>query len=815
MSVFPSVFAGRLVLLLAATIALSGCESAEERAARFFASGMELLAAGDTDRALVEFRNVFQNDPLHREARLTYARVVRDRGNVGEAYSQFLRLVEQYPDDLEARVALAEMAIDGSDWDEARRHADAALKVAPDDPALAMVTAMLDYRAAMLVGNLEAAEAPVALARARLAENPGNLIARRIVVDRAVDSREMNSGDRTTALAEVKAAIAAHPGRIEFYMMGLRLLAEAGDSAATGAMLETMVERFPDNTDTRTLLIGWYLSERDLAGAEAFLRRLAAAPDAGLEGKLAVAEFLRRTQGPEAARAELDLLIAAEPETATFRALRAVIDFEAGRRAEAIAEMEALASAGGTGEEALNLKIALARMLIAENDVVGARVRVEEVLAADPGHAEALKLHAGWLIEGDRPAEAVVALRTALAAAPNDAELLTMMGEAHEREGARQLAGERYAMAVEVSGRGVAESLRYADFLMTENRIDAASAVLEDAIAVTPASTKLLDAMADLQLRQRDWNRAMRIVWQLRSIGTEDATAAARAIELQSLLAQGRFDETLALLGATAGPPDATGLRVQKIEVQLRAGRVDKARALVDEGLAETPDDPVLRYLSAGIHLRAGETAKAEALYRGLLAGTPAADRPLSALVALLQAEGRDAEAMTALDAALDAVPEAQVAQLLKAGVLEKTGDIEGAIAVYAALYATDSGNLVVANNLASLLSAHRPDPESLERAFTIARRLAASEVPAFQDTYGWIEYRRGNHAEALARLEPAAAGLPDDPLVQYHLGMTYHALGRTALAREALGRALELAGDSPLHQFAEARRVLEEMGGE
>ena len=817
-----SVFPGRLAFFLAVTVSLSGCQSDEERAARFFASGMELLEAGDTDRALVEFRNVFVHDPLHREARLTYARVVRERGDIGQAYSQYLRLVEQYPDDLEARIAMAEMAIDASEWDEVKRHADAASKVAPGDPALMMVTAMLDYRVATLAGDKAAADGPLALARGRLADDPGNLIARRIVVDQAT-----RSGDSAGALAAIDAAIAAHPGLIEFHMMRLRLLAEADDSKATGAALEVMVELFPDNAEIRTLLIGWYLAENDLAGAEAFLRSLASAPDSGLEEKLAVAEFLRRTQGPDAGRAELDQLIATETETATFRALRAAIDFDAGRRAEAIAEMrdlvtragEAVGAGSAVGAEVLNLKVALARMLIAENDAVGARVQVEEALAADPGHAEALKLRAGWLIDEDRPAEAVVALRTALASAPRDATLLTMMGEAHEREGARQLAGQRYAMAVDISDRGVSESLRYAEFLMEENRVDAAIAVIEDAIAAAPASVELLARMADLQLRRRDWNRVTRIVWQLRSIGTGAAIATAEEVELESLLAQGRFDETLAQLGATLGDPatpeDAAALRAGQIEVQLRAGRADLARALAEAGLSEAPEDPVLRFLAAGLYQRAGETDKAETLYRGLLAEAPAADRPLSALVALLQAEGRDAEAIAVLDTALDAAPGAQVAQLLMATALERTGDVDGAIAVYEALYANESSNLIVANNLASLLSSHRPDPESLERAFMIARRLAASEVPAFQDTYGWIEYRRGNYDEALARLEPAAAGLPDDPLVLYHLGMTYHALGRTPAARETLGRALELAGDSPLPQFTEARKLLEEMAKE
>jgi len=64
---------------------------------------------------------------------------------------------------------------------------------------------------------------------------------------------------------------------------------------------------------------------------------------------------------------------------------------------------------------------------------------------------------------------------------------------------------------------------------------------------------------------------------------------------------------------------------------------------------------------------------------------------------------------------------------------------------------------VVVANNLASLLTAHRTDDASLDRAYRIARRLRGIDVPAFQDTYGWIAHRRGDYAEALDYLRPAA----------------------------------------------------------
>ena len=82
-------------------------------------------------------------------------------------------------------------------------------------------------------------------------------------------------------------------------------------------------------------------------------------------------------------------------------------------------------------------------------------------------------------------------------------------------------------------------------------------------------------------------------------------------------------------------------------------------------------------------------------------------------------------------------------------------------------------------------------------------------DVPAFQDTYGWIAYRQGKLEDARTYLEPAAAGLPDDPLVQFHLGMTYADLGENEKAIDQLTRAVALAGQSSLPQFEIARAKL------
>jgi len=102
-------------LALAMAGIVSFCDTAEERAEAHFQSGIEFLDDGDVDRALVEFRNVFKLDGMHREARLRYAEVERARGNIRKAYGQYLRLVEQYPDSLPGQRALAELSLEFND----------------------------------------------------------------------------------------------------------------------------------------------------------------------------------------------------------------------------------------------------------------------------------------------------------------------------------------------------------------------------------------------------------------------------------------------------------------------------------------------------------------------------------------------------------------------------------------------------------------------------------------------------------------------------------------------------------------------------
>ena len=795
-------------LVLASVLFLAACEDDQTKAEGYYQSALALMEEGDVDRALVELRNVFNYDGFHREARQLYADIVLERGNVQEAYSQYLRLIEQYPDIPEVRLTLAELALETGSWDEVERHTQAAVELTPDAPRVRALAATLDYRDAVLEDDEAAKADAVVRARDVLEEDPDALAARRILIDSIVNSRTP-----TAALPDIDRALQTDPASLEFNFLKFRVLAIGERDEAAQAQLERLYALFPVNEDIRSALISWYIGKQDLDSAETLLRDLAGPDDGPVDGHLTFVQFLKEARGADVAMAELERLIAATEggdTNATYRAMAATLDFEAGDTDAAIAELESIIEAGDATDETRRMKIVLARMLVATENQVGARALVEEVLEEDTTNVDALKMRAAWRIDADDPDGAINDLRTALSQSPRDPDILTLMATAHERAGSPELAGERLAAAVDVSGAGTAESLRYARYLVSNDRTQAAESILLDAQRANPASIEVLSAIADLWLEAEDWTRLQSVRNALEMVDTEEAQALYASLGTAIALGQNRLEDAIGMVDQFASADERSRATVAIVVTQVRSGRIDEARTFLASALEETPDDPALRLLDGSLELQNENFDAAEAIFRSVVADFPQSAQPVQLLYGLLQAQGRTDEAAEVLAAGLETDPAPAQLLLIKAAVQELELDMDGAIATYEELYERNSGNVLVANNLASLIADHRTDAESLDRAFAIARRLRGLENPALQDTYGWIEYRRGNFEEAVESLEPAAEGLPGNAMVQFHLGMAYAEVDRTEDAREALSRAIGLAGDSPLPQFQTARETLE-----
>ena len=777
-----------LMMVLGAGL-LTACDTAEERAQKHFEKGMALLEAGDTDRALVEFRNVFKLNSTHRDARLTYAQVEEKRGNISSAYGQYLRLVEQYPDDLDGQRALARLALAIGNWDEVERHVAIAKKLAPDDLDVQAIELSLNYRNAVLGRDTSAIRTAAAAAAALVEKKPDQMNARRVVIDDFVRGQDWRA-----ALSAIDASLAVNENDQQMHRLRLAVLERLGRTDEVETHLLEMVERFPDDESINRMLITWYVTRQQIAEAESYLRgRVAQTPDS-VERQVQLVGFLAQYRGRDAARDEIERVLA-ETDLATtlFRSMRAGLDFDAGQQDAAVSEMEDILKEAEPSDETRGIKLALAKMLIRTGNSVGARSKVEEVLAEDPTNVGALKLKAGWLIDDDHTGDAIVELRRALDQSPRDAEIMTLLARAYEREGNHDLKNEMLALAVEASNSAPAEALRYARVLLSEGKQLPAEDVLLAALRLQRDNPELLIALGNVYVQMSDWPRADQVIDTLTKLGTDIGQAGANELTARKLAGQNRETELTDFLGKLSEEDGGLGVVAAIVRNRLASGDVEGAREYINKQLADDPENPALRFVAATVLMIDGQAEAAEAMFRKLLDEDPKRANVWMALYTLHRSRGEAKEAQLILDQGLEALPENTNLNWLLAGEREAQGDIEGAIAIYEKLYERDSNSPVLANNLASLISSHYDDDENLERAITIARRLRGTKVAAFQDTYGWITYRLGNHEEALEYLEPAALGIPDDPMVHFHLAMTYVALKRDADALAQLNKAVEL----------------------
>lgn len=795
---------------IAATVGLlAACDSSEQRAEKYYQSGLEYLEKGDVDRALVEFRNVFKLNGRHREARLAYARAEMKRGNLREAYGQYLRLVEQYPDDLEGRRALAEIAVRSANWGEAKKNIDAVFAMAPNDPQTMVNKTVMDYGKGTEDNDADAMVRAAAQARKLRVDFPDNMMLRRIVIDDLLRQHELDE-----ALTELDQAIALDPEDTPLYATRLSVYAAQNDLDKVEAGLVEMVARFPDAPEMADALVRWYLARGSMDKAEDLLRNRIAEKPEDAQRLLLLIRFLAEQRGPKAATEELSRVIDAGKGSPVLRSARAGFLFDMGKRDEAIAEMQDILRQEVPAEDRVKIKVGLARMQAVNGNLVAARALVEEVLAEKSDDVEALKLKAGWLILDDNVGEAITLLRSALEVSPRDASVMTLMAQAYERDGNRDLMREMLASAVDASGRAPEESVRYAAFLAADKKLLPAESVLLEALRLSPGSLMLLVPLGQVYIGMEDWNRAGDVARQLGQMSDPAAHSSAEALTAAILSGQKKTAEALDYLEDLASAKDAgLSAKVAVVRAHLENNQIEAAEAYLQELLTHSPKEPTLRFLEASIKAQKGDIEGAAAGYRALLAEDGKRLPVWMALYRLEAANGDRAKAQSTLDEALAVYPAEGELLWAKAGLLEQDGKIEDAIRIYEDLYRQNSANAIVANNLASLLSSHRHDPESLAKAEVIARRLRGSNIAPYQDTYGWIAYLRGNHAEAVKELEPAAQALPDDPTVQYHLAKTYEAMGRKSDALGVYKRVLSLIADENQQEFAiEARKAVENL---
>lgn len=776
---------------------LSGCYDTKERAQKYYESALSLFESGDDARAMLELRNVLQNDGMHFEGRKLYADTLLEQGNIDGAYSQYLRLIEQYPDTVEVRRLLAEFALDLGNWNEFERQSSAAIKLDPDLPEHQALGIMQTYHTAGQNSDDVAAAQAASDARALLEKNPELDTALRLLVDWNATGPEPSR-----ALPYVERLLERHPKSQSLMMARLRALDAAGRDDDVGAALRELYDSYPENEQYSDMLLSWFVSRGDTASAERFLREKAGADDGPIERHAAVISLLQQTQGVSAALSELDRLKTANADTdlgRRYAGQAAALRFEAGidRSTATMAMIVENMDDVGIKNDA---EVVLINMYLALGNQKAATALTSEILNRDPFHVDALVIRALEKISANDLSGAVNDLRTALDQAPRDVRTLLILANAQQRLGNVELAEQRMAQAVEVSNAAPQAAIPYARFQIRRGNMSAAQRVLNDSLA-NALDIEVAALLAQVQLQLGDTAGARNLLARLVESKNPDATALIRGLQASILFSENRIDDSLVFLSNSlddvGDDTNDLGTELQMLRIQLLSSRFDEARVQLDALRARFPDSVALLVIEANMLSLEGRLDESIALFRKVLEANPDQLIAIQRLYTLLQNTGDQDGASALLISSLEQQPESRPLVLLRALELEQEGEIDAALASYEMLYAKDPENLVVANNYASMLAYYTEDEDSLARAKTISGPLNGSNIPAFLDTLGYISMRQGALNDAVLNFEAAARALPDNATLAFNLATAYARTNRQSEAIAELERGFRLSEGS------------------
>jgi tetratricopeptide (TPR) repeat protein len=791
-------------LLVLAALQVAGCSSPEERAQKYYENGTKLYSEHESAKAAIEFRNAVRLKKDLPKAWKSLAQIDEASRNWSGLAADLRALVELDPKDTPARLKLGKLLLLAGSADEALGLASTGTQL---DDRNADLHALKAATYLKLNNHAEA----IREAQAALALDSGNADALMVL---AVD--RLGSGDAKGALSllqdpGVSQAI-NRENNVGFQLLKIRLFGQTGDSKSAEAALKKLVELNSLEPGFHKLLVNFYIEQHRLDDAEQELRAVATSHASDPEAGLDLVRFLYTIRkSSHAARQELNRRIAAGGgDLFPYQMALAELNLADGKLADGKQQLENLSSASNSPEHVRTAKLALAQMYLGRKDFDTAGRLTAEILQEDPHNVSALKMRASMSLERGQADAAISDLNDALNSQPRSTELMLLLAKAYERSGLIELADKELADATRASNMDAKIGLEYAAFLQRRGSIARAEDLLISLSKRWSNDIPVLNALATIRLARQDWTGAQEIAASIRRIDGGSSSPADQILGA-ALLGRNQFNEAIAAFqSAYNAAPSAQSMDLF-VGALLKANRKEQAVGFLKSFLTRNPDNANALVLMGSIQLSSGAADEARKDFLAAVTAQPKDTIGYRALANLYISQKNYDEAIKIIRSGLEQRPDATSFQMTLGNVFEHKADYESAISEYQAVLDKEPGNLIAANNLASLLLDHRTDSASLKKAQSLAASLRKTEIPQFKDTLAWANYQKGDYRTAVSLSEQAAAALPDQATVRYHLGMGYIATGQLGKASEQLKQALALASNTPLAE--QIRAALKKAG--
>ena len=416
----------------------------------------------------------------------------------------------------------------------------------------------------------------------------------------------------------------------------------------------------------------------------------------------------------------------------------------------------------------------LGRYYESRGDVEKAIASHKQALSLEPASAEIRAELAGLYARQDRPAEAVEMAEAALGKDPSNREANRIIGSVFAA-----LAEQRQALkpgddpatyvpraigalerARQEGGSDLALDLTLGRLYLQSKAYDKAIPLLRRVVAQQPGYSEVAILLATAE---EGANRTADAVATLRASLDENPKSLRGWVMLGELSEKQNEWETAAdAYGRAQNLNPRLDLSARRAGALLNAGNAAAARDLLKAGAAGPKAGAAVLYLYATALRQTGDLAGAEEIARRLRAAAP-----------------DDARGMYVL-----------------AQVLEAKKDFDGAERALRDILQRDPADATALNYLGYMLAERG---QRLDEAVELVQRALKIEPgnPSFLDSLGWAYFQQGKLDLADPPLSEAASKMPNNSVIQDHLGDLRFKQRRFADAAAAWERSLKGDGDS------------------
>jgi len=351
-----------------------------------------------------------------------------------------------------------------------------------------------------------------------------------------------------------------------------------------------------------------------------------------------------------------------------------------------------------------------------------------------------------------------------------------------------------YREVLRLNPRASTAQVRLAAVELQRNALPAATQLAEQAAAANPGNLTAQLVLARALVARGDLDRATTV-----TMGMVQRRPDVPVVQNQvGMLALAKGDRT----AARAAFEKALSLNDQLMEplvmlvsMDLEERRPAAARARIQARLTRTPDSSVLLSLAGRTWAATGDLPAGEAYLTRAIEVDASNLEAYKELARVYVGQKRLDQAVVEFDKLAARQPRAVGPKTMAALILQAQGKEAEALGRYQQIVEQDPRAAVASNNMAWIYASRG---EQLDRALQLAQAAKAQipDHPEVNDTLAYVYLKKQLPSLAIAPLRQALEKEPTNASFHYHLGLAYSQAGDKGSARRSLEQALKLQPD-------------------